>query len=72
MNTDPCFCSEHLDRRFQGNAPMRIAGIVIDNHDARYPDVWRVHCERCATRWLVALIPGGGIYGDFDWDGNPE
>lgn len=68
MTSPRCVCLEKPYQRFQGDSPVRFPELVVDAHDQEFPDTWRVHCRHCGTRWVVALVPYGGIYGDFDWE----
>lgn len=68
MTLPRCLCTDHPHQRFQGDSPTRYPELVVDVHEDRFPDRWHVHCRQCGTRWLVALVPYGGIYGDFDWE----
>lgn len=66
--TEPCFCSEQTYARFQGDAPRAHPKLLVEAHDASYPDTWQLRCSVCGTRWQVDLIPSGGLYGDFEWE----
>lgn len=68
MSSSRCLCSEQPHPNFQGDAPRKFPELIVDEHDEDFPPRWQLHCSRCGTRWSVALIPYGGIYGDFDWE----
>lgn len=68
MTALACFCAQHSNRSFQGDAPRRFPELSVLSHNDRFPDTWALQCSVCSTRWQVGLIPYGGIYGDFDWE----
>ena len=65
--TSNCSCPRTQGRRFQGDAPERHVELVEEQAWTDWPPRWRLRCPACQMRWLVSYIPGGGIYGDFDW-----
>lgn len=67
MDAD-CFCLRHPHRYLQGNHPERYPELLIQFHAAGHAPEWLVRCSRCETAWRIVGIPGGGIYGDFDWE----
>lgn len=68
VSSPSCLCLDHPWQRFQGDKPTCFPELVVEAHDDRFPPTWQVCCSRCGTRWSVALVPYGGIYGDFDWE----
>lgn len=68
MTTETCFCRAPRHHPLAQDAPRDHPELLVESHDARFPDVWRLRCPVCGSRWKVSLIPYGGIYGDFDWE----
>ena len=68
MTAPRCICLDKPYLRFQGDSPTRYPELIVDAHDDEFPATWRVHCSLSGSHWLVAQVPYGGIYGDFDWD----
>lgn len=64
----PCLCAREPHARFYGDSPLRTPDIDVLEQPDDDPPWWRVRCRRCDTRWTVFYIPGGGIYGDFEWE----
>lgn len=64
----PCICVRQPYARFQGDAPFREPSVEVLEDSGADASWWRARCRRCGTTWMVAYIPGGGIYGDFAWD----
>lgn len=67
MTTGTCMCRAPCATRLSEDAPRDHPELLLESHDATFPDVWRLRCSVCGTRWQVCLIPYGGLYGDFDW-----
>lgn len=66
MNSD-CFCVRNPHRSLQGDRPDRHEELRVEAHESGHAPLWRLRCSACGQRWTVVGIPGGGIYGDFDW-----
>ncbi len=67
MNAD-CYCVRHPHRSLQGDHPDRNPELLVESHTSGHAPEWRLRCSHCGTNWRVIGIPGGGIYGDFDWE----
>jgi hypothetical protein len=62
-----CLCQRNPHPSFQGDHPERFDELRVESHEPGHAPRWRVRCRVCGTAWTVVGIPGGGIYGDFDW-----
>jgi len=63
-----CFCRRNPYARLQDDRPDRHPELRVESHSEGYVAEWRLRCSECGTAWRVNYIPGGGIYGDFDWE----